>query len=227
MPREDIGLDSLSGFESVVAGQGPDVLRGDSSSNVLEGGDGTDTLFASPGADMPDGQAGADEYAYASSEQSNLDVMDTVVLSPLDRILFESEASYLVANRTSLGDSLASDIAAIYGDDSIGSAFVLLSSNGFEGSTDVGAWVVARVPADSPFNGLVIGIKGEISDTLSFVTLADSDANGTPDLLSRDDDGDGLSDQSKVSLELIPPAVTPIAISLTTALSWRSVLTRC
>ena len=191
----DIGFDSLSGFESVVAGQGPDVLRGDSSSNVLEGGEGSDTLFASPGADMLDGQAGADEYAYASSEQSNLDVMDTVVLSPSDRILFESEASYLVANRPSLGDSLASDIAAIYGDDSIGSAFVLLSSNGLEGSTDVDAWVVARVPADSPFNGLVIGIKGEISDTsLSFVTLADSDADSTPDLLSRDDDGDGLSD---------------------------------
>lgn len=54
------GFDTLSGFENLGGGDGPDVLTGTGGANRLSGGKGADALKAGAGTDRCDGGAGTD-----------------------------------------------------------------------------------------------------------------------------------------------------------------------
>ncbi len=57
-----IGIDTISGFENAVGGDGDDSLIGDGGANVLEGGAGNDTLTGNGGDDVMVGGSGDDTF---------------------------------------------------------------------------------------------------------------------------------------------------------------------
>ena len=54
------GTDTLSGFENLAGGSGPDVLTGTGGANRLSGGKGADALRGKGGSDRCDGGTGKD-----------------------------------------------------------------------------------------------------------------------------------------------------------------------
>ncbi|MGR3424692.1 MAG: tandem-95 repeat protein [Sagittula sp.] len=64
------GNDSIAGIENVITGDGDDDVTGDASANLLETGDGADTVDGGEGSDSIDGGMGDDELTGGAGDDS-------------------------------------------------------------------------------------------------------------------------------------------------------------
>jgi Ca2+-binding RTX toxin-like protein len=78
------GLDTLSGVENVITGDGDDILIGDEGANTLSAGNGNDTLTGGLGDDTLLGGAGNDTAVYLGLNGAGATVPITVDLSRTD-----------------------------------------------------------------------------------------------------------------------------------------------
>lgn len=101
-------IDSIKNFESVLSGEGNDVVTGNSAFNDLHGQLGNDTLEGGGGADNLNGEGGTDTASYAHSATGvfvNLDLQGTNVA---DQAMMYDFGAGSVNNGDAAGDQLES-----------------------------------------------------------------------------------------------------------------------
>ena len=205
----DIGADQLSSIEAVLGGQNTDVLRGNDASNALLGDMGDDYLFGTPGSDELEGQLGADSYVYSASSQSNVSTYDTLRFDAQDRVILNSELidSLAVVDIEVEAASLTDAVAAIVGDQGYQESAVYFAWQYSASNEQTTSWLLVNTAQDETLNGLLLKLEGADVLPLELKSLEDTDSDGLPDLLSLDDDGDGLSDREEEAIGSDPKSI--------------------
>ena len=185
---DEIGGDTLIDIEDITSGNGADFLRGNNGANLIRAGSGDDVIFASGGGDVAYGGGGLDRFVYSDGAQSTPESADTLHLDSSDVLVLSTRKSYLVRRELFTG-SLQSKITDISENASFDNSIVLLS----KGSQH---YLLANLSeSDSLLANLLIRIVSSGAPKIDFVRYEDADNDGTPNVLTLDDDGDGFNDQ--------------------------------
>ncbi len=114
---------SILNFENIIAGDGDDILTGNSSKNSLYGGDGDDTLSGGTGIDYFDGGSGNDtaDFSYSSSDMDADLVANLVTFSggSQEQIISIENIIGTSGNNELIGDSYANYLDGGSGDDTL------------------------------------------------------------------------------------------------------------
>lgn len=187
----EIGSDVLIAIEDVAAGSGSDFLRGDSNANLIRAGDGDDVIFASGAADVVFGGAGVDRFVYSDGAHSTVTSADTLYFDSSDLLILSAKQAYPV-HREPFSGSLSSAIEDISSKSSYENSVIVLTKG------DDHYVFAGLLGADSALANLLIRIVSSGPPTIDFEKYEDADNDGTPNLLTLDDDGDGVDDQNDV-----------------------------
>ena len=68
-------------------------------------------------------------------------------------------------------------------------------------------WLLVNTAQDETLNGLLLKLEGADVLPLELKSLEDTDSDDLPDLLSLDDDGDGLSDRDEEAIGSDPKSI--------------------
>ena len=103
---QDIDRDTITGFENIISGSGPDVITGDSYSNTIDGGSGNDQFYINPGGGIDNLIGGIGDDAFV------LNVLDSV---GLQSVTLNGGSGADVFNISSIGPAGSDEAVTITG----------------------------------------------------------------------------------------------------------------
>jgi hypothetical protein len=111
--------------------------------------------------------------------------------------------------------SLTDAVAAIAGGQEYQESAVYFSWQDSSTNSEVTSWVLVNTMQDESLDGLLLRLEGAGELPLELKSLEDTDSDGLVDLLSLDDDGDGLSDREEEAIGSDPTSIDSDSDGLT------------
>jgi Ca2+-binding RTX toxin-like protein len=96
--------DTITGFENVKGGSGPDIIYGSAAANVLDGGAGTDHLFGGAGKDQLTGGLDPDTFHYAKLSDSGITAATRDLIADFDPSSDLIDLHLIDANKATAAD---------------------------------------------------------------------------------------------------------------------------